>query len=74
MEIYVVRVATRTVNGDGCHEAISLKGPHHTSSTDRRHYRFEKQLQGSHRIIAETILNEEIFIQIGFSRIQIRLA
>jgi len=34
MAIYVVRVATRTVNGDGCHEAISLKSTHHISSTD----------------------------------------
>ncbi|MFM5364030.1 hypothetical protein ACET98_23505, partial [Aeromonas veronii] len=24
--------------GDGCHEAMSLKGTHHTSSTDRRHH------------------------------------
>jgi len=38
MAIYVVRVATRTVNGDGCHEAMSLKGTHHTGSTDRRHH------------------------------------
>ncbi|ALP41352.1 hypothetical protein WL1483_1933 [Aeromonas schubertii] len=38
MAIYVVRVATRAVNGDGCHEAMSLKGTHHISSTDRRHY------------------------------------
>ena len=43
MAIYVVRVATRTVNGDGCHEAMSLKGIHHTSSTDRRHYREVKR-------------------------------
>ena len=33
-----VRVATRTVNGDGCHEAMSLKVTHHISSTDRRHH------------------------------------
>ena len=26
------------VNGDGCHEAVGLKGTHHTSSTDRRHH------------------------------------
>jgi hypothetical protein len=40
MAIYVVRVATRTVNGDGCHEAMSLKGTHDTRSTDRRHHQF----------------------------------
>lgn len=33
MAIYVVRVATRTVNGDGCHETTSLKDTHHTRST-----------------------------------------
>lgn len=38
MAIYVVRVATRTVNGDGCHEAMSPKGTHHIRSIDRRHY------------------------------------
>lgn len=38
MAIYVVRVATRTVNGDGCHEAMSLKATHHISSTDRRRH------------------------------------
>lgn len=36
--IYVVRVAMRAVNGDGYHGTMSLKGPHHTRSTDRRYY------------------------------------
>jgi hypothetical protein len=39
MAVYSARVATRTVNGDGCHEDMSLKSTHHTGSTDRRHHR-----------------------------------
>ncbi|WP_390894015.1 hypothetical protein [Photorhabdus temperata] len=36
--ICAVRVATRTVNGDGCYEVLSLKSTHHTASTDQRHH------------------------------------
>lgn len=38
MAIYVVRVAARAVNGDGCHEAVGLKRVHHINSTDRMHH------------------------------------
>lgn len=31
-------IGSEGVNSDGCHEAVSLKGTHHTSSTDRRHH------------------------------------
>jgi hypothetical protein len=40
MAIYVVRIATRTVNGDGCHEAVGLKRVYHINSTDRMHHLF----------------------------------
>ena len=43
MAIYVVRVATKAVNGDGCHEVMSLKDTDHTSSTARRHHHIAMQ-------------------------------
>lgn len=43
MAIYALGVATRTVNGDGCHGELSLKSTHHTISTDRRHYQVVQQ-------------------------------
>lgn len=46
MAAYAARVATRTVNGDGCHEDMSLKRTRHDSSTDRRHHRFLEVLRG----------------------------
>lgn len=43
LAIYAIGVATRTVNGDGCHGELSLKSTHHTISTDRRHYQVVQQ-------------------------------
>ncbi|MFM5362513.1 hypothetical protein ACET98_15635, partial [Aeromonas veronii] len=37
-------------NGDGCHEAMSLKGTHHTSSTDRRHHRTAVQAMSQQKV------------------------
>ena len=38
MAIYVVRVATRIVNGDGCGELEGFKRTSCAISTDRRHH------------------------------------
>lgn len=38
MVIYVVRAATRAVNGYGCNEELIHENTHHIDSTERRHH------------------------------------
>lgn len=47
--------ATRTVNCDGCHEAMMLKRTYHDSSSDRRHHRFLEVLRGGDVHISQCI-------------------
>ncbi|MFB2958829.1 hypothetical protein ACE1BM_03695 [Aeromonas jandaei] len=74
MAIYVVRVATRTVNGDGCHEAVGLKRVHHISSTDRRHHRKIQTgelaaVMGPYVVVALVIV--AVWLAIAFTRMPI---
>ena len=56
MAIYVVRIATRTVNGDGCHEAVGLKRVYHINSTDRMHHQILLANVIETRFLAENLV------------------